>query len=159
LRNTTRCRVLAIAIVLDVLALGWVCFFHLPPRSINRANFERIQVGMTETQVERILGGPAGDYTFDRILGTPARGRIQSWTSDLARLVVCFDDQRQVQRKEFFSVRRDDWKTSANGPVIGHALHFSNADGQVTSRMFIDSRPTPPAPETFFEKFRRWLGL
>jgi len=37
--------------------------------SINRESYDRIQLGMTSQEVEKILGGPAGDYG-------PGKGQI-----------------------------------------------------------------------------------
>jgi hypothetical protein len=33
------------------------------PSRVTRANYERIEMGMTQAQVEEILGGPPGDYS------------------------------------------------------------------------------------------------
>lgn len=60
---------LAVAVVVAGAA-GYLAWSHSRPAAftptpsgVTRANFERIEVGMTEAEVERILGGPPGVYT------------------------------------------------------------------------------------------------
>jgi hypothetical protein len=57
-----------------------------PPQPVNRANFERIQAGMTRAEVEAILHCPPGDYGADpriRLIigfGDLPWGRWEVWT-------------------------------------------------------------------------------
>jgi hypothetical protein len=62
----------------DLLGLG-VCAILLtaqrPHSGITKKNFDRIQVGMTEAEVEDIFGGPSGTYT-DRPIVTFMSGTM-----------------------------------------------------------------------------------
>jgi hypothetical protein len=55
---------LAIAAVAVLGIVGWCSM--APRHTISEANYSRIRLGMTEGEVEEILGTPAGDYTFGR---------------------------------------------------------------------------------------------
>ncbi|MCI0376235.1 MAG: hypothetical protein L0215_01380 [Gemmataceae bacterium] len=102
-------RLLWIAATL-VLLLGAgyaVLWLTGPGHRINALSFERIQEGMTEKEVEEILGVPAGDY------GTKAHpeltvlplGDRKRWTSDDAQIVVDFDKRGLVVLKRLGFVR------------------------------------------------------
>jgi hypothetical protein len=102
----------------------------LPPRHrINRDSFERIRDGMTEKEVESILGRPAGDYSsgctfvFDAYHGPPDKWvwrQPKRWTGDNGSISIYFDD------------------------------------GKVEKTRF---QPVFVMPETPLQKFRRWLKL
>ncbi len=77
------------------------------PHPVNRANFERIQVGMTQAEVEAILGCPPGDYaTVDylpefcgfMILGATV------WVSNDGDVRVWFDNEGRVEQAYFFEL-------------------------------------------------------
>jgi hypothetical protein len=51
--------ILALALLLVGTLLPLVVPRHCP---VNRAAFERVKEGMTQAEVEEILGGPPGDY-------------------------------------------------------------------------------------------------
>ena len=55
-----------------------------PKSAINQENFDRIQVGMTEDEVEAILGGPPGNYTDRRYPMSYTGGSLlyRSWIGD-----------------------------------------------------------------------------
>jgi hypothetical protein len=48
----------------SLLLFGILVTLLLPPRAsrVTRANYERIEEGMSRAEVEEILGGPPGDY-------------------------------------------------------------------------------------------------
>ncbi len=54
---------LAVALLLGGALFALLRPWHCP---VNRAAFERIKEGMTRAEVEKILGGPAGDYRTDQ---------------------------------------------------------------------------------------------
>jgi hypothetical protein len=94
-----------------LLAVGLLAI--VPPRHrINRDGHERIQVGMTEKEVESILRRPAGEYCSGFVLspksfGTPSQFYVRPeptyWTSDEGEIAVCFEDGR-VTHCEFDEV-------------------------------------------------------
>lgn len=120
------------AAFLTTLVVFWIT---APRHPIGRDGCEAIQLGMTEREVEAILGGPAGDYTSGRPLVvvpakpgpflTAAEGRLISyvrfWKGDAGEVSVGFDRDGQVSCKRF---------------------------DELTS-----------APESLLAKLRRWLGI
>ncbi len=54
---------LAVALLLGGVLFALLRPWHCP---VNRAAFERIEEGMTKAEVEKILGGPPGDYRTDQ---------------------------------------------------------------------------------------------
>src|SRR5262245_20880261 len=86
-------------LVAAMLAFGMLVPLGLPRRCpVNRAAFERIEEGMSVAEVEKILGGPEGDY---RVEPTPAfechfsSGPImmdrRRWQGDEGDVEVCFN--------------------------------------------------------------------
>jgi hypothetical protein len=80
---------LAVALVIGVLAM-------LPPRpGVTKANFDRIETGMTESEVEQILGGKAkcrvGGETVEAI-----------WEADDASSTLVEFEADRVFRKQWF---------------------------------------------------------
>src|SRR5262245_31199605 len=53
---------LYVAIAACSISLAGTALLRFRSGSISRSNFDRIQVGMTATEVEEILGGPPGYY-------------------------------------------------------------------------------------------------
>lgn len=104
-----RKRIWAVFLVLFVVGcLGLV----LTPRvDLSNANRDRIEVGMTETEVEAILGGPPGDYsTRDLfVMGVETDGgslsmtrdRIEHWCADEGFLSVGFDSNGRLTWTRF----------------------------------------------------------
>src|SRR5262245_57147713 len=86
---------------------------------INRENFERIEEGMTQGEVEAILGQPPGDYTvFKQVFvekeadvtpeveireGVFVRPRRRHWVSDKGLISITFMDG-SADRYEFTDV-------------------------------------------------------
>jgi hypothetical protein len=69
-----------------VLVLGGALFALLRPWPcpVNRAACERVEQGMSRAEVEKILGGPAGDYRT-----RPAGGHLEEWDSPRRGVVNC----------------------------------------------------------------------
>jgi hypothetical protein len=91
-----------------VLAAGWLCFIWPTPHNhnINAEGFEQLSLGMTEKEVETVLGVPAGDYGFGdwKITGRGARnlsffsdGEEKDWIANLFTITICFDAQGRVR--------------------------------------------------------------
>jgi hypothetical protein len=89
----------AAVLVASYLALRWAA----PRHHINKEGFDAIRVGMSEQEVEAILGGPPGDYSATGAVPCPAayassgtlldRGveDLRSWVGDDAAINVAFD--------------------------------------------------------------------
>jgi hypothetical protein len=103
---------------LGAVACCFIVWLTLPRSGITRANYERIQEGMVEQEVEGILGGRAGNYSRfpDKEAGLWAmdpddpqfdrqyfRGR-EVWVGDDLAVAVWFDDHQRVVRKAAFAV-------------------------------------------------------
>jgi hypothetical protein len=104
-----RTRVLVLSGLAAILCpFGFVaCWLALSPGRISQETCSRINVGMTLAEVETVLGGPAGAYTFDRqdwsggLLGIavptvkyPYTRKV--WVSDEGGIIVDFDKDQQV---------------------------------------------------------------
>jgi hypothetical protein len=97
-----------IFLVVGVLA---VLFWLTKPNQIriSKEAYEKLQLGMTRQEVEKILGGPPGDYG-------PGKGEIldnggftvtshsirtnpnaKNWLAGSYAIIVCFDDHDRVQ--------------------------------------------------------------
>jgi hypothetical protein len=66
-------------------------------------SFQRIQVGMTQKEVEAILGGPPGEYAVPKIgltRFTPPEGE---WWGAEAIIVIEFTKERRVLRKWLYN--------------------------------------------------------
>jgi len=71
---------------------------------ITQENFDRIKEGMTEAEVEKILGGPPGTYTDRPIVVLMSGVMFRSWwigDEGVIMIEVTFDEPRRVNRKEF----------------------------------------------------------
>jgi hypothetical protein len=103
--------VIAAVAVLAVL-LGPTCLWlFLPSSRLKAANFSRLKPGMTRVDVERLLGGPPGDYgphadgsvdygdgSVLQVFAAPSAGvaRPDTWTDDRNHFYVFFDNDGQV---------------------------------------------------------------
>jgi hypothetical protein len=102
-----------------VLALlGLFLFFIWPNDSISPASCERIQEGMTLSEVEVILSGPSGIYTSDRhdwSMGMLSGGlrrfgdRRLVWVADNGGIQVDFDQHGRVAGKQWCPRRSNLW--------------------------------------------------
>jgi hypothetical protein len=81
---------------------------------IDRAAYDRIRPGMTQAQVEAVLGGPPGDYGAHDLedytqTGGDGRllevGRVERWVGKTAFVSVEFDDRGAVTAKELIEIR------------------------------------------------------
>jgi outer membrane protein assembly factor BamE (lipoprotein component of BamABCDE complex) len=97
-----------------VVALGILLARHRPGPHLDRAAYDRIEPGMTQAQVEAILGGPPGDYgarDLEDYVQTggagqlPGVGRVEHWLGKTAFVGVEFDDQGIVTAKELTEIR------------------------------------------------------
>jgi hypothetical protein len=99
-----------------VLLGGWLTLWPSSPQHrINRESFARIQEGMTEQEVESILGVPAGDYATARVaiaedydLRVPAGAVQKQWTCDEGTILVFFYPADKVCVSRFIQVARVD---------------------------------------------------
>lgn len=102
--------------VLILLALPYMVWH---PRRLNHGGFERIEMGMTQLEVESLLGGPPGIYypsycgagatmTAEGYLG-PGGAREALWYDDSKRFEILFDNKGRVVGKH----RRSGWVTTA----------------------------------------------
>ncbi len=110
--------VVVVVLLLALVTSLWVLARPRPHR-INREGFDRIEEGMTQREVEDILGRPPGDYTDRRetlpdgrwkyvagwMRGHPSYPR--EWLSDDGRVMVFFDKGGCVVGNYYFHA--DDW--------------------------------------------------
>src|SRR5689334_11185034 len=102
---------LLLAMSAITVVCGWLALSNAMAPSINRQAFERIQLGMSEEEVEHILGGPPGRYTNRRIY-IPMEGTTfqRWWIGSQAVVIVSFDfgnekdATRRVAGKSYESV-------------------------------------------------------
>jgi hypothetical protein len=109
-----RRRVVITLALLGLVLLG-ACFALWPfsPRpQINHDDYLGVEMGMTEAQVETVLGGPAGDYRVGDVLYT-----------------VGGDDEIRQGRP---IVRSSDWRGNEGLVMVGY-----DADGQVAGKTYI----------------------
>jgi hypothetical protein len=87
-------------VTIGLPAVLFVClavFFFLPRHRINADGFECIERGMTEGEVEAILGGPAGDYTRGRYhsrrvwAGAHRDWYYKTWTGKGVEITIAFN--------------------------------------------------------------------
>jgi hypothetical protein len=96
---------LAILAVLGLAAvwLLWPAHGH----RITQANFNQIQKGMQETDVEGILGVPEGTYTDGppSLFKSPSKGGVskswKTWRGDAGAAFIGFDRKGEVTEKYF----------------------------------------------------------
>jgi hypothetical protein len=76
-----RCRLWISVSILAVVAVGLFVggWLMLPKPRINEESFGRIKIGMTQAQVEEIIGAPPGDYGVSKC-------ELDVWHSDSMRL-------------------------------------------------------------------------
>jgi len=100
------------------LAVFWLALRLQPSDRISREGFDRIQQGMTQEEVEAVLGVPPGEYvteeTRERLRQRSLRRifflqkaswRAERWLGDrndaCVRIIVAFNEQGLVADKDF----------------------------------------------------------
>jgi hypothetical protein len=90
--------ILALAVIAGVVTL------HARPGGVSLARRAFIHPGMTQAEVEAVLGGPPGDYALQPLVYTrietvgDLRGpRSATWRADDGRLEVVFDEEGKVR--------------------------------------------------------------
>lgn len=118
------------AVVLAVLLLGFGTALFLWPRDrITRESWEKIRIGMTEKEVEGILGGPGMNQeqymvqwnqltkterisfdgsAFDRIGWQRQPKNEKIWLSRRGWLGIQLDQRAQVTGKAFYAIQSAD---------------------------------------------------
>jgi hypothetical protein len=100
-----RKRVLLWAGLLVLLAgvgMAGVLWVTPAPSRISHATVERIQPGMAKSEVERLLGGPPGDYTTRPLVSLMDSTRLVPpvtpvrWLGDQGEVAVYFDQEERV---------------------------------------------------------------
>jgi hypothetical protein len=82
---------LASKLRLAVLAAGCLVFVAGCENKVTKDNYDQIEVGMTEAQVEAILG--EGEDTVDAEAGIPdASFKMKTWTHGNSSIVIMFQD-------------------------------------------------------------------
>src|SRR6266851_2691463 len=103
-----------------LLAASLLWFFDTSPpkHRINAEGYERLRLGMTEKEVEIVLGVPAGDYgpgkgeILDYGMFTMASASIRTdpnakkWLAGSFAITVCFDGEARVRGMGTDSVYR-----------------------------------------------------
>jgi hypothetical protein len=134
----TRRRVLCgllLALVLGALGVAWVVM--VPRSKINRSNFARIQAGMSQQQVQDILGTPLVKVdAWDEYELYDASGQIFAWADG----------------GHFAAGPDTDWWVGPEGCIV---VDFSERR-EVVRTAFHPGRPMHPG---WFERVRGFLGL
>jgi hypothetical protein len=111
------------------LAVFWGVRLLTPPHRINRESFEKIQVGMTQGEIEKLFGVPPGEYTTGPY-------RLDRW-GGTGLLQNCFADMYWLADEGEVFVYLDDQKERVSSMVFSNVIRLK---------------------ESFLDKFRAWLG-
>ena len=122
--------VLVIALVAVVAAGYWAI---APAQRLGRAGYERVQLGMTEAEVEDVLGAPPGSH-----LDLP-EGQTVSYVHAGAESKGARDGPKGLS-----------WVSNT-----GHIGVTFGADGRVTGVAFTPLRRNNP---TWLDRVREWLA-
>ncbi len=114
----------AIVVVLAVIA---VLLLTHPAHALDRAHYRRLAPGMTEAEVQDVLGGrPPGRAISGIVLmelideeganpgDTSNGGKSRLWASNQGQIGVVFDADGRLRSKQYF-VPTDDWPSKLNG--------------------------------------------
>jgi hypothetical protein len=125
-------RAVVVVILLLVLVTGLWFLTKPRPHQINQVGFDQITEGMTQQEVEEVLGGPPGDYTdrrwvllvsYDNPMFFRALARREDWLSDDGSVCVAFDEGSRVVEKKFYAA--DDCLERPWKDRVLRALHRS----------------------------------
>jgi hypothetical protein len=79
-------------------------FAILPPRpGVTKANFDRIEVGMTLPEVEAILGTDRGSRPIVTDIMLPIGHEIEEWGGDEGFANIVFDEHKRMVSKDWVS--------------------------------------------------------
>jgi hypothetical protein len=110
-----------------------------PQHRITEENIAAIKLGMTEKQVEAILGGPAGIYAFGAVTGH------YPWPMHCSPPITGLDLAKETGGKG------KEW-------VAKDISIFVLFDGEGRVRRTIEGR-SEIGTDSFLDKIRRWLGM
>ncbi len=104
--------VIGIAIVSwSAVVINWV-----PGGRITKANFDKIEIGMTFSDVNRILRCAPGDYTFGRSVIRPASqarvwqgDRTEAWFGTSVSIHLDFDSNDKVIVRHSHNAKMMSW--------------------------------------------------
>jgi hypothetical protein len=98
------------------LAVGGFVWLTLPPPGVTRENYERIREGMSQADVEAVLGVPPGAYgrggiaeiaSSNSILVFDPSWRTECWAGDTISIQVSFDTDGRVAWKSYSVILRE----------------------------------------------------
>lgn len=100
-----------VALALGILLALW--FATRPTHRINETSIERIKQGMTLEEVEAIFGVPPADYSTRPVpILFHVNSPCSTWTSNEARIQMCFDPNGRYDGQAAFMVfGEDSWWT------------------------------------------------
>jgi hypothetical protein len=99
--------ILVVALPFAAIAMTVAVLAILPPRpGVTKANFDRIQEGMTRAEVEEIFGGPSSEdvviSTKDgKMIITFDQPRVKGWGADDGLAVIEFDEKGKTKEKSW----------------------------------------------------------
>jgi hypothetical protein len=105
---------LGVGALMALVAVGLVVFVLIRPRpTIDEATKNRIQPGMTEAEVDAIIGAPEGVYTpgnfitgqkaFEIGIAMQGAAKRKKWVGEHGMIQVFFDNQGKVITAMFFN--------------------------------------------------------
>jgi hypothetical protein len=104
--------VLAVAVLLGLGLVGLLAVMGMshPRHGVTRQNAERVQVGMTRGEIERCLGGPAGDYSRGEALPVYGYKLLdgREWVGDDCAVHVWFDPDEKATKCAVVDVAQPD---------------------------------------------------
>jgi hypothetical protein len=147
-----RRRLLVFGLHAALAAVALAAWLLRPPgTAITRDNAEKIQRGMTLTEVEAILGGPARDESRGRVVLDHGGGR---------------QEEVEMRAALYEKILVESFHSQAAGGRSRRLLEWHS--NQVTIWVLVDNRavvtncnsiPRRRADEGLLDHLRRWLGL
>jgi hypothetical protein len=99
--------VVAVSVVVVLLGVSKWKRSHDPGRFIDREHWEAIQEGMSQAEVEALLGQPPGEYLTAPVVYTepwiewPEGERAEDWAGNEGLIRVYFDEAGKVEYARF----------------------------------------------------------